>query len=346
VNATRGGDVLGGVVFGRDEGQRLLACLASLAEASPGVPCVYVDSASRDGSAARVRALGHAVVELDPAQPLSAARARNAGLARLRELVPALELVFFVDGDCRVAPGFVPAARAALERDPELAAVCGRRRELAPDASPYNRVVEVEWSGPAGAADAFGGDVVLRVSALDAVGPYDEALAQGEDPELAFRLRRAGRRILRLGCDMTLHDVALERFSAWARRHARGGYAYAHGAARHWRDPGRYNRRALASILAWGLLLPLALAVLAWPTRGAALLGLGAYALLFARVRSRRIRCGDPRAHATTYAALITLGKPVEAFGALRCARDLVVGRAAVALPYKAPVAERASRAA
>jgi GT2 family glycosyltransferase len=343
MSAARARCTLGVVVIGRDEGERLLACLASLADA--GARIVYADSASRDGSAARVRALGHAVVELDVARPLNAAVGRNAGLARLRELEPALEHVFFVDGDCRVVPGFLTAACAALEADAGLAAVCGRRRERAPHASLWNRVVDMEWDGPAGETDAFGGDVVLRVAALDGTGGYDEALAQGEDPELAFRLRRAGWRILRLACDMTVHDVALFGFRAWARRHARGGYAYAHGAARHRNAPGRYNRRACRSILAWGLALPLALALLAWPTRGAALLGLAGYALLAARVRGQRLRRGDPPAHATLYGAVIALGKPLEAWGVLRCLRDLRAGRAAVPLPYK-PAASDERRAA
>ena len=68
---------VGVVAIGRDEGDRLIRCLASL----PRQPmqAVYVDSGSSDGSAERARGLGLAVVELDASRPFTAARGRNAG---------------------------------------------------------------------------------------------------------------------------------------------------------------------------------------------------------------------------------------------------------------------------
>lgn len=324
-------DDLGVVVIARNEGARLQACLDSL-QGSVRV-IVYADSASSDGSPERVRARGIEVVELT--RPLNAARGRNAGLARLLELHPALEHVFFVDGDCRVVPGFLAAARAALERDSTLGAVCGRRRELAPEASLYNRAVDCEWNTPVGPAETFGGDVLVRVRALRATGGYNESMNQGEDPEFSFRLRRAGFGILRLDADMSLHDVALLRLSAWRRRHQRGGYAFAHGALLHWREPGRHSQRALASILAWGAVLPLWVLATLWATRGLSLVLLGAYGLLWLRIRAHRLRRGDESGHAARYAALITFGKLDEAIGVLRCAWALATGREALTVEYK-----------
>jgi glycosyltransferase involved in cell wall biosynthesis len=324
---------VGAVVIARNEGERLLACLDSLRGQAACI--VYADSASSDGSPARARERGADVVVLDPARPLNAARGRNAGLSRLLALRPDLEFVFFVDGDCRVAPGFLAAARAELARSPGLGAVCGRRRELAPAATPYNRVVDCEWNTPVGEAETFGGDVLLRVRAVLEAGGYDESMNQGEDPELACRVRRAGWRIRRIEHDMTWHDVALLRLSAWRRRHRRGGYAYAHGAAKHWREPGSYNRRALASILAWGLVLPLLVAA-ALVSRGAgALLLPGLYFVPWARCRAHRLRRGDSRADAALYATLITLGKVDEALGVLGCAWALWTGREALTVEYK-----------
>jgi len=326
------GDV-GVVVIGRNEGERLLRCLDSLKGSVARV--VYGDSASSDGSPERARERGVEVVVLERDRPMNAARGRNAGLARLLELEPALAFVFFVDGDCEVVPGFLAAARAELVRDPGLGAVCGRRRELWPEASFFNRVVDSEWHTPVGDAEAFGGDAMLRVAALRASGAYDENLNQGEDPELAFRLRRAGWRIRRIADEMTRHDVALLRLSAWRRRHQRGGYAYAHGAALHWREPGRYNRRALLSILAWGLALPLTALLLAWPTNGLSLALLALYAVLAARIRAYRLALGDERGHATRYGLLIALGKVDEAVGVVRCAWALATGRQALTMEYK-----------
>jgi len=324
---------VGAVVIARNEGERLLACLDSLRGQVARI--VYADSASSDGSPERARTHGAEVVVLDPARPLNAARGRNAGLARLMELHPELESVFFVDGDCRVEEGFLAAARTELARDPGLGAVCGRRRELAPEASLFNRAVDGEWNTPVGEAETFGGDVLLRVRAVREAGGYDESMNQGEDPELAFRVRRAGWRIRRIEHDMTWHDVALLRTSAWRRRHQRGGYAYAHGAALHWREPGHYNQRALLSILFWGLVLPLAVLLGFIPSGGFSLLLLAAYARPWRRVRASRLARGESREHAARYATLITLGKVDEAIGVLRCAWALAIRREALIVEYK-----------
>lgn len=326
------GDV-GAVVIGRNEGERLLGCLDSLRSE---VACiVYADSASRDGSPERARERGTEVVVLDEARPLNAARGRNSGFARLMELRPDLEFVLFVDGDCRVVPGFLAAARAELAAEPALGAVCGRRRELAPEASVFNRVVDAEWNTPVGEAATFGGDVLVRVGAVRTAGGYDESMNQGEDPELAFRLRRAGWRIRRIEHDMTWHDVALHSASAWRRRHRRGGYAYAHGAALHWREPGRYNQRALFSILCWGLFLPLVAVLGFLPSGGFSLLFLLAYVRLWRRVRAGQLARGASQEHAALYATLISAGKLDEALGVLSCAWVLLTGREALTVEYK-----------
>jgi len=73
---------------------------------------IYVDSGSADGSVALASSLGLSVVQLDMRMPFTAARARNEGYRRLRELHPELEYVFFVDGDCESWPaGCRKAAR-------------------------------------------------------------------------------------------------------------------------------------------------------------------------------------------------------------------------------------------
>ena len=59
---------VGIVVIGRNEGARLARCLTSLPE---GVPALYVDSGSSDGSAARAREHGIEVLELSPERPCS-----------------------------------------------------------------------------------------------------------------------------------------------------------------------------------------------------------------------------------------------------------------------------------
>jgi len=79
---------LGVVIVGRNEGDRLRRCLASLL--SRASLLVYVDSGSSDNSLALAAQMGAQVLELDCTIPFTAARARNAGFAKLRELEPDL----------------------------------------------------------------------------------------------------------------------------------------------------------------------------------------------------------------------------------------------------------------
>src|SRR3954471_4582955 len=140
-------NAVGVVVIGRNEGERLKRCLRSLLDQGAG-PIVYVDSGSIDDSVAFARSLGVVVVNLDTSIPFTMARGRNAGFDELQRRFPALRWVQFVDGDCEVRPDWIARARAAFVGRPELAAVCGRRRERHPEASLYNRLADMEWNAP------------------------------------------------------------------------------------------------------------------------------------------------------------------------------------------------------
>ena len=133
---------VGVVVIGRNEGERLRACLEAVVRA--GAPATYVDSGSTDGSVALARRLGVEVVALDMSVPFTAARARNAGFQRLLEIHPDLQFVQFIDGDCELANGWLEVAVNTLQQRPELAIVAGRCRERHPDASVYNRICDLE----------------------------------------------------------------------------------------------------------------------------------------------------------------------------------------------------------
>ena len=192
---------VGIVAIGRNEGARLEACLESVVGRVGAV--VYVDSGSSDGSVEMARGRGVEVVELDMSKPFTAARARNAGLARLKEVAPDVEFVHFLDGDCVVVDGWLDAAVEALRADAELAVVCGWRREREPDASVYNLICDIEWQAPAGITDACGGDAMMRMDRFESVGGFDESLIAGEEPELCVRLRARGWKILRVPMTMT-----------------------------------------------------------------------------------------------------------------------------------------------
>ncbi len=253
---------LGAVAIGRNEGERLRACLRSLIDAEDaGVRVVYVDSGSTDGSVEMAKALGAEVVDLDMSQPFTAARARNAGLERLLELERNLQYVHFIDGDCEMLPGWMVEATAFLDEHPDYGVVCGRRRERYPDRTIYNLLCDIEWDGPTGEVKACGGDSLMRVDVLEQVGGFRPDLIAGEEPELCVRIRKAGYRVFRLDRDMCLHDAAMTRFDQWWRRSVRSGHAFAEGAALHGAPPERHSVRNVVNAIAWGLVLPMGILV-------------------------------------------------------------------------------------
>lgn len=323
------------VVIGRNEGARLIACLDSIGRAGP---VVYVDSGSTDGSVEAALARGAEVVDLDLSQPFTAARARNAGLARLKALGFTGPFVQMVDGDCQLAPDWLDRARAALAADPGLAVVFGRRRERYPQASLYNWLCDVEWAVPPGPARYCGGDVMLRRVAVEAVGNYPDNMIAGEEPDLSIRLRAAGWRLECLDAEMTLHDAAIHRFGQWWRRAMRAGHAYAELAARH---GGDYRRRA-ASALLWGVAIPLAaLALIAVDARLALLVAL----LLPLQVLRSAWRLSRSRPSALTIAAFHMLAKPAQAIGMARWALTRLRGGRAHLIEYKGNDGAPAGRA-
>ena len=192
---------LGVVCIGRNEGERLQRCLASVGD----IPNrVYVDSGSSDGSVASARARGVTVVELLVPPPFTAARARNAGLSRLLRECPDVQFVQMLDGDCEL--------RARLDRDgvtrllsaiQGLRVVFGRLRERHPERSIYNALCDDEWNVPVGEARGCGGDALFRVAALQQVNFYNPSMIAGEDTEMSIRLRKRGWRLERIDAEMS-----------------------------------------------------------------------------------------------------------------------------------------------
>lgn len=310
------GSAIGVVAIGRNEGMRLKRCLQSVL----GRDVVYVDSGSTDGSVALGRALGVDVVELDLRQPFTAARARNAGFARLIEMRPALDYVFFVDGDCEVADGWLETAGGFLDRHRDVAVVWGVRRERFPRESVYNLLCDVEWQdGRAGETRFCGGDALIRVGAFVQVGGYRADFICGEEPEMCVRLRAASWRIWHLADAMTLHDAAMYRFSQWWKRMRRSGYAFAQARHVHGAPPERMGIVESRRAFAWGLVLPLAALALAAVFGPAGLLVLIAYPLQIVRVAVRgrySMRTNWLRALA------LTVGKFPELLGQLQFLSD------------------------
>jgi len=318
------------VAIGRNEGDRLLRCLASVAPGARVV--VYVDSGSTDGSVAAAHALGAHVVNLDMAQTFTAARARNAGFREARRIAPQAPYVLFVDGDCEVASQWLAAAASFLDARPEVAAVAGRRRERFPERSVYNQLCDLEWDCPPGDALACGGDVLMRVAALEQAGGYRDDLIAGEEPELCVRLRAKGWKIWRLPLEMTLHDANMMRFGQWWKRSMRAGFAFAEGAHLHGAPPERHWVRESRSNWVWGLFIPFATALAALLAGPIALALLLVYPLQVLRLAARAT--GDLRQR-LLQSWFLVLGKFPQVLGQLKFVTGRLRGRKAALIEYK-----------
>jgi GT2 family glycosyltransferase len=175
--------------------------------------------------------------------------------------------------------------------------------------------------------NALGGIMAARISAFREVGRFDEQAIAGEEPDLGVRLGLAGYSIIKIDRAMATHDAQMLRFSQWWRRAVRSGHALAHRYARHGRTQFRDGLKELRSVLFWGFLLPLAILVLLWPTRGLSLLLLGGYALLGWRVFRHYSRSGLPRSDALLATRFILYSKFAEFAGVLRYCVNRLRGR-------------------
>ncbi|CAN5185227.1 hypothetical protein BH09PSE3_BH09PSE3_00140 [soil metagenome] len=248
---------------------------------------VYVDSNSSDGSQQRAREWGALIVELDLSKHFTAARARNEGFAALVRASPLVDYVQFVDGDCALSPSWLSTARTFLDEHEDVAAVCGRRREVDPGASIYNTLCDLEWDTPIGEAEACGGDALMRVSVFSLVTGFRSELMAGEEPELCLRFRDAGWKIWRIDADMTHHDAAMTRFGQWWLRCVRGGFGYAQVSHMTRNESAPLYKRNVMRALAWAGILPLVIIVSAVASVNAAVALTGLYAVQIGRIAMR-----------------------------------------------------------
>ncbi len=323
------------VVIGRNEGSRLQGCLSSLQGQVDRI--VYVDSGSTDSSVSIARGIGALVVDLDTSVPFTAARARNAGFSALQDAgLP--DYVQFVDGDCRVEPGWIAAALSTLDRQHDIGIVTGWRREIAPELSVYNAMAEVEWHRPAGDIRTCGGDMMVRSAAFNAVGGFENTVIAAEDDDFCLRVRSTGLRVHRLPQTMTHHDSDMTRFSQWWRRTVRAGHGFAQVGRL---QPGHFvpeRRRVwfyglivpllgLAGLLAGfmtGQWLVLALAITAW-------------AFNWFRTWHGLMHNGQPAAQSAHHSLFLTLSKVPNMLGMLTFHFRRFTGADMRIIEYKGP---------
>jgi GT2 family glycosyltransferase len=325
---------VGVVVIGRNEGERLKRCLESVVDR--GRPTVYVDSGSSDGSVGLAKALGCSVLELDPARPYTAARARNEGVAWFGQHHAEVACVQLLDGDTELSSGWIDQGLELLEARKDLCAAFGRLHERHPELTVYNRICDLEWKMRAGEVHCFGGIVLIRVKAFLDAGGFDAGLIAGEEPELSQRLRRAGWKIWSAEADMGVHDAGITRFGQWWKRSLRSGHAYAQVC---WLGTGVRDRFGLRQSLRtwfWIFGVP-CLAALSYRLHPLAPLGAAAlYLLQSARVGLGILGGGAAGSTAFLYGLLWLPTQLAQWFGQCKFLGSLLFRRKPRLIEYKA----------
>ncbi len=222
------------VVIGLNEELRLDSALRSVVKTCPegwDLEIFYVDSGSTDNSvkiASEVQ--GVKVLNLNTEFP-SAAKARNIGLKQVGG-----EFVQLLDGDSILQFDWQSEAISYLVDNPDVACVFGHCIEMCPYQSIYMQVCALDWHVSPGDYRLSGGNAMWRRSAFDAVGFFDEKFRFGEEPDLCYRIRQNGWRIVCIDVPMVKHDLAMNSFGQYWRRAINSGKAYASVARRYWRS--------------------------------------------------------------------------------------------------------------
>lgn len=264
------------IVIGLNEEARLAECLNAVIVGKPRgyeLEVFYVDSGSTDRSVAIAGSIpGVTVVHLNDPKP-SAAKARNKGLKMVSG-----KYVQLVDGDSVIQSGWMYTAIKALEQSPDISCVFGHCIEMYPERSIYMKVCGLEWHRPAGDSRFCGGNSVWRTSVIAGEGYFDEGLRLGEEPDLCYRVRQRGGRIVCLDVPMVKHDLGIVHFRQYWQRGVNSGVSYMNVASRYWRRSEKLWLRevirnfaepliwVVICLIGWGMgSLPVMLAMLmAW----------------------------------------------------------------------------------
>lgn len=244
--------------------QGIGACLDALAAQTVSkelFEVIVVDDGSTDGTAAAAAAKGAIVLRQANAGP---AAARNAGARRA-----AGEIVLFTDADCRPDPGWLEAMTRPFEK-PGVSAVQGRYVGSQPELAARWSQLEFDERYariPDGAdidfvftySAAYRRDVFLGLGGFDTAFPAPN----GEDMDLAFRLKAAGHRFAFARGALVRH-VHPTRWGWYFRQKFTRAYWRQRVYARF---PGKavsdsYTPKSLKVQILLGVLLPVALASL------------------------------------------------------------------------------------
>lgn len=189
------------IVIGKNEGERLRACLESVKNALRvlSYEVIYVDSGSSDGSMALAGALGARCF-------LLAETKTAAGLGRLVGTKEARgEYLLFLDGDMQLMPGFAERALMTFASR-GCDAVTGIRSDIyLRDGKEVGRCDNYFRCTAERVCPEFGGALMITAQALERCGGWSADTIACEEAELHARLNDAGCTVLEIPVPMITH---------------------------------------------------------------------------------------------------------------------------------------------
>jgi len=193
--------------------ERFLAATleSALAQQGPSCEVIVVDDGSTDGTPAVIAGFGDRIRSRRIENSGGPSRPRNVGIAMARG-----ELIALLDSDDLMLPGALRTATAAYAAHPDAGLLCGDYRVidgqgrvtverglagyrrfrgalrplagvdlgLLPAREAFHQMLWANFVGTSG--------VVLRREVLRDVGPFDEALPNGDDRDMWLRIVRRG----------------------------------------------------------------------------------------------------------------------------------------------------------
>ena len=164
----------------------LLGCLQHIkSEMKNTDEIIIVDNGSSDNTVAIATDFGGIKLIESHGTTVSASRNKGASLA-------SGDLLAFIDCDCRICPGWRDAAINILKENDSVVAT-GSHYDL-PEKSTW---VERAWlyprkKRPSEAEYIVSGNLIVKKSAFESIGGFDEELATDEDTDIGRRLREKG----------------------------------------------------------------------------------------------------------------------------------------------------------
>lgn len=190
------------VIMPVHQGERFVgeALRSLLDQTRPPAEIVVVDDGCTDGSMTVVRSLADAAGPASPTVRIvhrtngGPAAARNTGLAAANH-----DVIAFHDADDVALPGWLEMSLQRLETDPALTGVIGRQELVVEPGAPTPVwLIPMHGAAPGVTADHLLHhlmNMVVRRTAFDLVGTFDESMQLGEDADLVLRMTDSGLRL-------------------------------------------------------------------------------------------------------------------------------------------------------